>query len=614
MSDTATPAKKLGRYDITRVLGKGAMGVVYEARDPNLNRSVAIKTVRVDSLPKDEAAEYELRFRTEAHSAARLQHPNIVSVYDSDHDGDTPFLVMEFVKGQDLKHYLDIGQRYTLQQTVQMMCDLLSALNYAHQNNIIHRDIKPANMLIEGSGRLKLADFGVARIQDSGEATRTQGGVVGTLKYMAPEQIKGCKVDATSDMFSAGIVLYQLLTDRRPFDGDSYFSIVNQITSQDPPTPSSINPMLPPELDAVVAQALAKDKTQRFATAQDFAQALQAAACRADPTITPLADPHKTIVSHTTSALEFSGSTSNNSLGNTSSSVVQELELVYWKDIKSSDDRQVLEGFLKRFPDGVYADMAKRRLKAIVEASTSQGQAVYDRTIVACANSVSAADLTGNTQLTVPSTTPAAILNISQRKKWAAMVVLLILFACGGALWAGRSQSNSIITETAAQAGLSQVAIAAPATLPLATSSLTLTPALTINAQPATIVLPLSGKADQSDTALAAASAARLAATRAATAAVRLQTQNDLAAKQATSNAVNSSNNTQSTALITRQATTSANAAAPNVAASPQAACQGKSFFARSSCIFDQCARPVFQSHPYCVEQRDRQEKLSSNR
>ena len=177
----------------------------------------------------------------------------------------------------------------------------------------------------------------------------------------------------------------------------------------------------------------------------------------------------------------------------------------------------------------------------------------------------------------------------------------------------GRSQSNSIITETAAQAGLSQVAIAAPTTLPLATNSLTLAPALTINAQPATIVLPLSGKADQSDTALAAASAARLAATRAATAAVRLQTQNDLAAKQAASNAVNS-NNTQSTALITRQATTSANAAAPNVAASPQAACQGKSFFARSSCIFDQCARPVFQNHPYCVEQRDRQEKLSSNR
>ena len=281
MPDSVITAKKLGRYDITRVLGKGAMGVVYEARDPNLNRKVAIKTVRVDSLSKDEAAEYELRFRTEAHSAARLQHPNIVSVYDSDRDGDTPFLVMEFVKGQDLKHHLDMGQCYTLQQSVRMMCDLLSALGYAHDHKIIHRDIKPANMLIEADGRLKLTDFGVARIQDSGEATRTQGGVVGTLKYMAPEQIDGRLADATSDMFSAGIVLYQLLTDRRPFDGESYFSIVNQITSQDPPTPSSINSMLPPAIDAVIARALAKDKTDRFATAQDFSQALQNAACRA---------------------------------------------------------------------------------------------------------------------------------------------------------------------------------------------------------------------------------------------------------------------------------------------------------------------------------------------
>ncbi len=378
----ANNIKKLGRYDIVRVLGKGAMGVVYEARDPNLNRKVAIKTVRVDSLSTEEAAEYELRFRTEAHSAARLQHPNIVSVYDSDRDGNTPFLVMEFVKGEDLKHYLDSGQRYSLEQSARMMRDLLAALDYAHQRKIIHRDIKPANLLIEADGRVKLTDFGVARIQDSGEATRTQGGMVGTLKYMSPEQVEGKSADASSDLFSAGIVLYQLLTDRRPFDGDSYFSIVNQIANQHPPAPSSINRMLPSALDAVVARALAKDKTQRFATAQDFSLALQAAARRADPTITPLANPYKIIEQMGTGSHERSGSTAS-TLTSTGSTVTQELELVYWKDVKDSDDPTDLEGFLVRFPDGVYADLAKRRLKRIAQTQASKGQDLYDRTMVA---------------------------------------------------------------------------------------------------------------------------------------------------------------------------------------------------------------------------------------
>ncbi len=383
MDDRALTAKKLGRYDITRVLGKGAMGVVYEARDPNLNRKVAIKTVRVDSLSKDDAADYELRFRTEAHSAARLQHPNIVSVYDSDRDGNTPFLVMEFVQGEDLKHYLDIGQRYTLEQSVRMMRDLLAALEYAHHHKIIHRDIKPANLMIEANGRVKLTDFGVARIQDSGEATRTQGGMVGTLKYMSPEQVAGQSVGAESDLFSAGIVLYQLLTDRRPFDGDSYFSIVNQIANQNPPAPSSINQMLPTALDAVVARALAKDKTQRFTSAQDFSTALQAAARRADQTITPSANPYKAIDLHGTNTLDRSGSIASNTLSNTGSTVTQELELVYWKDVKESDDPQDLEGFIRRFPEGVYADLAKRRLKRIADGMAANGQNLYESTSVA---------------------------------------------------------------------------------------------------------------------------------------------------------------------------------------------------------------------------------------
>ncbi len=389
MPDSTPEIKKLGRYDIVRVLGEGAMGVVYEAVDPNLNRKVAIKTVRVGNLSRDDAKEYELRFRTEAHSAARLQHPNIVSVYDSDRDGNTAYLVMEFVQGQDLKHFLDSGHRYSLQETVSIICDLLAALEYAHEHKIIHRDIKPANLLIEASGRVKLADFGVARIQDSGEATRTQGGVVGTLKYMSPEQAEGRSVDARSDMFSAGIVLYQLLTDNRPFDGDSYFSIVNQIANLNPPPPSTLNPMLPLELDDVLAQALAKNKEDRFSTAHDFAFALRTAARQADPTIVPSARSSKFNSqfgsSKSNPGFGSSGSRPGTASGGSSgtgstlsgtSPLTQELELVYWKDVKDSTTIRDFEDFLKRFPEGVYADLSKRQIQRLQNSQASQGASV----------------------------------------------------------------------------------------------------------------------------------------------------------------------------------------------------------------------------------------------
>ncbi len=389
MPDIAPETTKLGRYDIVRVLGAGAMGVVYEAIDPNLKRRVAIKTVRVGNLSRADAAEYEARFRTEAHSAARLQHPNIVSVYDSDRYDNIAYLVMEYVQGQDLKHYLDSGHRYALHESVSIMCDLLAALEYAHEHKIIHRDIKPANLLIEPNGRVKLADFGVARIQDSGEATRTQGGVVGTLKYMAPEQIEGRAVDSRSDMFAAGIVLYQLLTDSRPFDGDSYFAIVNQITNLNPPPPSSINPELPLELDAVIATALAKDKNQRYQTAHDFAYALRTAARQADPTITPSARSSNFNSNFGSSNNSNSPSVGagpqsappisafSASFGTATSPVAQEQELVYWKDVKDSTEPSDLEGFLSRFPNGVYAELSKRQLRRLSDASIPPAVQAY---------------------------------------------------------------------------------------------------------------------------------------------------------------------------------------------------------------------------------------------
>ncbi|HEY8051056.1 MAG TPA: serine/threonine-protein kinase, partial [Ramlibacter sp.] len=361
--------KKLGRYELVRVLGKGAMGIVYEGRDPNLDRRVAIKTVKVENLSEEAAAEYEHRFRTEARSAARLQHPNIVSVYDSDRDGDIAFLVMEYIQGDDLKHHLDKGVRYTLEQSLKMIRDLLSGLDYAHKQGIVHRDIKPANLLIEPGGRVKLTDFGVARIQDSGEATRTQGSMVGTLKYMAPEQVQGQKIDSRADLFSVGVVLYQLLTDKRPFDGDNDFSIIHQIIGHHPPAPSTINERLPGAIDAVVARALAKNRDERFATARDFAAALQSAIRRAeDQTIVPPANPLKKA---DTGGTGSGAQQSNAGVATSPSTVTQEVELVYWKDIKDSTDPEEFEAFLTKFPAGIYADLARKRLRKLQGGNTT---------------------------------------------------------------------------------------------------------------------------------------------------------------------------------------------------------------------------------------------------
>lgn len=361
--------KKLGRYELIRVLGKGAMGVVYEGRDPNLDRRVAIKTVKVENLSREAASEYEHRFRTEARSAARLQHPNIVSVYDSDRHGNIAFLVMEYIQGDDLKHHLDSGARYSLEQSLKMIRDLLSALDYAHKQGIVHRDVKPANLLIEPGGRLKLTDFGVARIQDSGDATRTQGSMVGTLKYMSPEQVQGQKTDARADLFSAGVVLYQLLTDKRPFDGDNDFSIIHQIIGHTPASPSTYNPRLPAALDAVVARALAKNREERFAAARDFSVALQSAVRRAeDQTVVPPPDPAKKLDRSVTDSrggrLAPGVATVPGGISSPST-VTQELELVYWKDVKDSTDPEELQGFLDKFPDGIYADLARRRLRKL---------------------------------------------------------------------------------------------------------------------------------------------------------------------------------------------------------------------------------------------------------
>src|SRR3954469_10021553 len=265
----------LGRYKLSRKIGSGAMGVVYEALDPKLNRPVAIKTILKSHLDEEVAREYSVRFREEAQAVARLNHPNIVQVYDFGEEADVAFIVMEFIRGKDLKHCFDNSVRFEPREFVRMMCELLSALDYAHQSGIVHRDIKPANVMLDAQTRVKLMDFGVAKIQDTDRTHRTQvGTMVGTPSYMSPEQVQGLRVDHRSDLFSCGIVLYQFLTNQRPFTGGDW-TLRKMIVHEDPPRPSQVNAALSPEYDKVISRALAKAAEARYQSAAEFSRALQ---------------------------------------------------------------------------------------------------------------------------------------------------------------------------------------------------------------------------------------------------------------------------------------------------------------------------------------------------
>ncbi|MCY7370262.1 MAG: protein kinase [Polaromonas sp.] len=375
--------KKLGRYELLRVIGKGAMGLIYKASDPSLGRFVAIKTISVGELSEVAAADYELRFRNEARSAGRLQHANIVSVYDAGRDGDTAYLVMELVDGKDLKHYLDNGERYSLAQSLAIMQDLLAALGCAHSQNVVHRDVKPANLLVERGGRIKLTDFGVAHIRQAGDATRNESTMVGTLKYMSPEQVKGLAVDSRADIFAAGVVLYQLLTGHRPFAGKTDFEIIQKIVGHQPLPASARNRNLPGAIDRVVTKAIAKPCEERYQTAAEFALALLAACQDAgDLNIPPRAVRSVVTGSGTLASADGEGlvgletdtdtNTNTNTNTNTPSrypgSITQELELVYWKDVRQSAQPRDLQLFIEKFPNGIYIDLALRRLQTLQAA------------------------------------------------------------------------------------------------------------------------------------------------------------------------------------------------------------------------------------------------------
>ena len=264
----------LGRYEIVAELGKGAMGVVYRANDPMLNRMVAIKTINTEEAGHEGMAEYEARFYTEAKAAGGLNHPNIIIIYDIGKSGHLVYMAMEYIEGRELRELLAQGQPLAVVQAVDVAAQVAEGLAYAHQHQVVHRDIKPANIMITPQGRAKIADFGIARMRSS--ETRTQTGVIlGSPKYISPEQVVGKRADHRSDIFSLGIILYECLTGATPFNGEGLSALMYQITNHDPAPPSSANPQVPVMLDYIIAKVLAKSPEARYQSAADFANDLR---------------------------------------------------------------------------------------------------------------------------------------------------------------------------------------------------------------------------------------------------------------------------------------------------------------------------------------------------
>ena len=300
-----TLPQKLGKYEIRAELGSGAMGVVYEGWDPGICRRVAIKTVKRDQLDRAEVDEVLARFQREAQAAGRLTHPNIVSIYEFGEEPDaaggagTAFIAMEFVDGRELKDHFDKDERFPLPEMLRIMTELLAALGHAHKNGIVHRDIKPANIILLADGTVKVADFGIARIESS---NLTQAGaVLGTPSYMSPEQFMGQTVDGRSDLFSAAVILYQFLTGDKPFTG-TVTTIMHKVLKEEPPAPSELNVQVPRAFDSLMKKALAKRPEERFQSAREFADALALAMTPAAADATLIGGADATLVGDATLA------------------------------------------------------------------------------------------------------------------------------------------------------------------------------------------------------------------------------------------------------------------------------------------------------------------------
>lgn len=255
----------LGRYEIIEELGRGSMGIVYKARDPLIDRMVAIKAIDLQDLTEEEKERYEARFYQEAKAAGRLNHPNMVTIHDLGESGDIVYIAMEFLEGRDLER----DKRHSIDEALNIAIQSASGLYYAHEHGIVHRDIKPANIMLLKGNQVKICDFGIARMASSSLHTRT-GIILGSPLYMSPEQVLSETIDCRSDIFSLGIVLYEMLTRQAPFGGENTTAVMYQIVHAVPPAPRSLNPEIPEMLENIVTKCLAKKPDDRYQNASDL--------------------------------------------------------------------------------------------------------------------------------------------------------------------------------------------------------------------------------------------------------------------------------------------------------------------------------------------------------
>ncbi|MBW1767257.1 MAG: protein kinase [Deltaproteobacteria bacterium] len=270
VSDDLETKPTVGRYEVLKELGQGAMGTVYKARDPKINRLLAIKTIRFsDEFEDEKLKDVKERFLREAEIAGKLSHPSIVSIYDLGEDYDLTYLAMEFLEGEDLQRYCRKGSLLPLRKILNIIGEAATALDYAHSQGVIHRDIKPGNIMLLKNGRIKVTDFGIAKAMSD---SKTKSGIIlGTPNYMSPEQINGQEIDGRSDIFSLGVLFFELLTGRLPFQGKTLANLFFQITQGKHPSPREINPKVPGPCVKIIDRALEKSPDQRFQAAGDLA-------------------------------------------------------------------------------------------------------------------------------------------------------------------------------------------------------------------------------------------------------------------------------------------------------------------------------------------------------